>query len=84
MQYRGQSFNKHAALRAALHKDLINTGQWPVELGKEYDFLMDLREISDYGGVDRVSDQNARRAVEAAKRIIAACQDELSRLEENG
>lgn len=81
---RGQSFNKHAALRAALHKDLINTGQWPVELGKEYDFLMDLREISDYGGVDRVSDQNARRAVEAAKRIIAACQDELSRLEENG
>ena len=45
---------------------------------------MDLREISDYGGVDCVSDQNASRAVEAAQRIIAACQDERPRLEENG
>lgn len=75
---RGQSFNKHAALRGALHKDLIKTGQWPVELGKDYDFLVDLREIGDYGGVARVSEQDARRAVEAAQRIVAACQEELS------
>jgi len=45
---------------------------------------MDLREISDYSGVGRVSEENARRAVETAKRIIAACQDELSSLEEKG
>ena len=75
---RGQSFNKHAALRGALHKDLINTRQWPVDLGKDYDFFMDLREISDYGGVARVSEQDARRSVGAAQRIIAACQQELS------
>jgi uncharacterized protein (UPF0332 family) len=75
---RGQSFSKHAALRGALHKDLIKTGQWPVELGKDYDFLMDLREIGDYGGVGRVSEQDARCAVEAAQRIIAACQEKLS------
>jgi len=75
---RGQSFNKHAALRGAFHKDLIKTGQWPVELGKDYDFLMDLREIGDYGGVARVSKQDARRAAEAAQRIIAACQGKLA------
>jgi uncharacterized protein (UPF0332 family) len=81
---RSRSFKKHTALRAALHKELIKTDQWPVELGRDYDFLMDLREISDYSGVGRVSEENARRAVEAAQRIITACQQELSRLEESG
>jgi len=78
---RSRSFKKHTALRAALHKELIKTDLWPVELGRDYDFLMDLREISDYSGVGRVSEQDARRAVEAAQRIIAACQEELSSLD---
>jgi len=42
---------------------------------------MDLREISDYSGVGRVSEENARRAVEAAQRIIAPCREELSSLD---
>ena len=71
----------YAALRGALHKDLIKTGQWPVELGKDYDFLMELREIGDYGGVARVSKQDSRRAVEAAQHIITACQEGLSSLD---
>ena len=50
---RSRSFKKHTALRAALHKELIKTDQWSVELGRDYDFLMDLREISDYSGVGR-------------------------------
>lgn len=78
---RGQSFSKHTALRGALHKNLIKTGEWPVELGKEYDFLTGLREMSDYGDVARVSEQDSRRAVEAAQRIIAACQEKLSSLD---
>jgi uncharacterized protein (UPF0332 family) len=78
---RGQSFSKHAAVRGALHKNLIKTGEWPVELGKEYDFLTGLREMSDYGDVARVSEEDARRAVEAAQRIIAACQEKLSSLD---
>ena len=72
--WRGQGFTKHSALRAVLHKDLINTGQWPAELGKDYDFLMDLRETGDYGGLARVTEQDAHKAVEAAQRILAACQ----------
>lgn len=75
---RGQSFNKHAALRSALHKDLIHAGDWPAELGKDYDLLTELRETGDYGGTTRVSEENARRAIEAAQRIIAACQQKLS------
>ena len=78
---RSRSFKKHMALRAALHKELIKTNRWPVELGRDYDFLMDLREISDYSGVGRVSKENAGRAVEAAQPIIAGCQEELSSLD---
>jgi uncharacterized protein (UPF0332 family) len=78
---RGQSFNKHAALRGALHKDLIKSGEWPIELGKDYDFLTDLREMSDYGDVARVSERDARRGVEAAQRIIAASAEKLSSLD---
>lgn len=71
---RGQSFSKHSGLRAALHKDLIHSGQWATELGKDYDFLMDLRETGDYGGIERVTEQDTQRAIEIAKRILAACQ----------
>ena len=78
---RSRSFKKHTALRAALHKELIKTDQWSVELGRDYDFLMDLREISDYSGVGRVSEENARCAVEAAQRVITACQEEVSSLD---
>ena len=78
---RGQSFSKHTALRGALHKDLIKSGEWPVELGKEYDFLTELREMSDYGDVARVSEGDARRAVEAAQRIVAACREKVSGLD---
>ena len=78
---RGQSFKKHAALRAALHKDQIKSGEWPMERGKDYDLLTELRENSDYAEVARVTEQDARRAVEAAQRIIAACQEELSSLD---
>ncbi len=78
---RGQSFKKHTALRAALHRDLIKSGEWPRERGKDYDLLTELREASDYGEMARIIDQDARRAVEAAQRIIAACQKELSSLD---
>ena len=75
-------FNKHAALRSALHKDLINTGDWAAELGKDYDLLIELRETGDYGGTTRVSEENARRAIEAAQRIITACRPKLSSIGE--
>src|SRR5437867_4309812 len=68
---RGQSFSKHSALRSAVHKDLVRTGEWSVELGKDYDLLMSLRQTSDYGSGTSVSEQDARRAVEATQRLIA-------------
>jgi hypothetical protein len=35
------------AVRAALHRDLIQSGLLPVEFGRDYDFLLDLQETAD-------------------------------------
>jgi len=69
---RGQSFSKHSALRAALHRDLILTGQWPAALGSAYDLLTDLRETGDYGGLTRVSVESAQIALHKAQDILIA------------
>lgn len=69
---RGQEFSKHAAIRTALHKDLIKTNVWASDLGSDYDYLMDLRETGDYGGLMHVSPENAQAALECAKRIFEA------------
>ena len=69
---RGQTFTKHSSLRAALHRDLVLPALLGKESGKDYDFLMDLRETGDYGGVAQVPADGARQAVEKAGAFIAA------------
>lgn len=69
---RGMEFTKHTAVRAALHRDLIQSGALSVDLGRDYDFLLDLRETADYGGVAEASLASARKAIEKARAILAA------------
>ena len=69
---RGQSFSKHSAIRAALHRDLIRSGEWSAELGRAYDFLMDARAKGNYGGLMRVSEEDAKISLEKAAEIIEA------------
>jgi len=68
----GRDFRKHSALRAAVHRDLVKTGRWTEELGIAYDFLMEMRETGDYGGVARVTVADARKAVDLAQDILDA------------
>ncbi|MHC4874642.1 MAG: HEPN domain-containing protein [Planctomycetota bacterium] len=69
---KGKTFKKHSAVRSALHKDLIKSGEWNSSLGEDYSFLLSLREVGDYGGNEHVEKQDALEAIEAAKRIISA------------
>jgi uncharacterized protein (UPF0332 family) len=68
---RGMEFTKHTAVRAALHRDLIQSGDLSVDLGRDYDFLLDLRETADYGGVAEASLASATKAIEKARAILA-------------
>jgi len=68
----GVHFKKHSAIRAAVHKDLIHTKRWESELGDDFDNLIELRELADYGGADSVSKKSVKTALDRAKRILKA------------
>lgn len=67
---RDKSFSKHSAMEAAVHRDLVNSGDWEESLGEDYTYLRESRERGDYGGVTHVTVEEAVFAVEAAKRIL--------------
>jgi hypothetical protein len=74
---RGQQFRKHRDVRAALHRELVHTGEIAVERGQDYNEVMDLRELGDYGGVSGVSTDDAARAVAKAERFVEAMRELL-------
>lgn len=65
---RGLAFTKHTAVRAALHRDLIQAQLLPADLGKDYDFLLDLRETADFLQAERLLEA---ATATATKRVIA-------------
>ena len=67
---RGQTYSRHSAIRAALHRDLLQAGKLDKGMGYAYDFLMDLRETGDYGGLAQVTPENARTAIERAEAFL--------------
>lgn len=63
---RDVSFSKHSALRAAIHRDLVNKGEWNNDLGNDFNYLINLRETGDYGSGPSVNRAQAARAVQRA------------------
>jgi uncharacterized protein (UPF0332 family) len=71
----GKSFVKHTAVEAAVHRDLVRAGIWPVELGQRFSDLVAARTIGDYGLEAHVSDEEALRAIRTAEDILKAIAD---------
>lgn len=65
-------FVKHTAVKAAVHRDLVNTGLWPAHLGQDYSNLASLRIRGDYGTEQEVTAALAAEGIEAARRILQA------------
>jgi uncharacterized protein (UPF0332 family) len=80
--HRGASLTKHSAVEAAVHRDLVHAGLWPRELGADYSSLAALRSTGDYGGIDHVSEGDARQALAAAQRIVEGIRRLLPALSE--
>jgi uncharacterized protein (UPF0332 family) len=73
----GRTFTKHSALETAVHRDLVKTGRWSADLGRDYSFCLDVRGVGDYGSDVRVDANQATDAIEAARRILLAVHDAL-------
>ena len=67
-----RDFAKHSGVEAAVHRDLVKAGRWPVELGADYHWLREIRATGDYGGLEHVDAQVAVQAAEKAQRILDA------------
>ena len=68
----GNTFTRHRAVEAAVHRDLVRPGRWPAALGAQYTRLFELRQTGDYGVAEHVSPDDARSAIDAAAEILAA------------
>jgi uncharacterized protein (UPF0332 family) len=66
----GKTFQTHAGTQSAVHRDLVNIGRWPKELGSGYSFLLKIRMKADYGGRKHVVDEEAARALKTAGLIL--------------
>ncbi len=79
---RGQTFTKHSALRAALHRDLIRPGEWSADLGEDFELLSSLRHRGDYGGMLQVSKKSAQLSLKSAAAIIDTVERTCPELEQ--
>lgn len=68
----GRFFKKHSTARSAVHRDMILAGRWPASLGADYDLLIGLREVADYGVLKHAEREEAADAIRCAERIIHA------------
>lgn len=74
---RGFDYRKHSAVRSALHKQFIKTGDLPTEIGDYYDYLESIRHIGDYGQLKRIHPADSRDAIEQARKLIQAVREYL-------
>ncbi len=73
----GQTFSKHTALRAAIHRDLAKTGRLHEEIAALYDQLLEDRGDADCAAIISLTAQEGREAFENAQRVVAALQQLL-------
>jgi uncharacterized protein (UPF0332 family) len=70
----GLVLKRHAALRAALHERLIQTGRLAREWGGVFDRLAELRTKSVYTALFELDATTARTVVDDAGRLVAELQ----------
>ncbi len=73
----GIMFTKHAAVEAAVHRDLVKAGRWPADLGRDFSFCVELRGVGDYGADVRVDAKQATDAIASARRILVGVRNAL-------
>ncbi len=68
----GVELAKHSGVIASIHQRFVKSGRLSKEQGKDLNWLFEIRNIGDYGGVVHVSEVQAREAVTAAENFLAA------------
>jgi uncharacterized protein (UPF0332 family) len=75
----GLDFRKHSGVVASIHQRFVRTGKLSKEQGKDLNWLFELRNIADYGGVIHVSLSQAEQAIRAAESFFRAAKTLLAK-----
>ena len=74
----GLEYGKHSGVISAVHRKFIKSGRLDETLGKSLNWLLELRNVGDYGETQHVSSDEASRAIDAAKAFVQAIGEMLS------
>ena len=67
---RGQSYGKHSAVRASVHRDFVKTGLLSLEQGKLYDQLFFDRQEGDYVAFTEFDESVIKQQITKVKDLI--------------
>ncbi len=68
----GLDFRKHSGVIAAVHQRFVKAGRLDTDIGKNLNWLFELRSIGDYGETRHVPEEDAAKAIEAAESFCRA------------
>lgn len=63
-------FSKHSGVIAAIHQRFVKAGKLSKEHGKNLNWLFEIRNIADYGGMLHISQSQAKQAISAANTFL--------------
>ena len=64
-------FTKHSGVVAAIHQKFIKSGKLKKSLGKELNWLFELRSVGDYGVIVHVGKDEAKEAIKIAENYVS-------------
>ena len=65
-------FGKHSGVISAFHQHFVKTGKVDKQLGRDLNWLFELRNTGDYGVVIHVKRDEAKEAIRSANEIVRA------------
>lgn len=69
------SFGSHTGVLRAISLNFVKTGELPRSLGRDLNWLAELRQVADYGELRNVSVPDAQQAIAIASQFLdQACQ----------
>jgi uncharacterized protein (UPF0332 family) len=68
----GLDFSKHSGVIASIHQRFVKKGILSLDLGKDLNWLFEIRNVGDYGVMAHVSHTEAQRAIKAAEDFFVA------------
>jgi uncharacterized protein (UPF0332 family) len=70
----GLEFSTHRGMIATIHQKFVKTGKLDRQLGRDLNWLFELRNVGDYGEMRHVPPNDTAKAIEASRSLFTCDQ----------